>query len=278
VCRDEFTKWREKQPGAAEPDLRLFLGGWPMPGPVASPKWDVAIEEKHCPSKVGAAFRFVLDPRFVADKDHKASWIRLLESPWLDQSFLVSVGTEGKPWPGNVQHQFERLNTSWFWVWAVAFLVLLAVFLKWAATSGVLRDGAKPENAYSLGRVQMAGWTILIAASLAFLFMVTWNENVIPTGALVLMGISFGSSLLAAQADGGAQFQKSTGNFIKDLLESGNGPEFHRFQMILFTIILMVIFVVKVANTLVMPEFDATLLALMGISSGAYIGFKLREP
>jgi hypothetical protein len=32
---------------------------------------------------------------------------------------------------------------------------------------------------------------------------------------------------------------------------------------------------VKVAVNLVMPEFDATLLGLMGISNGTYIGFKL---
>jgi len=46
--------------------------------------------------------------------------------------------------------------------------------------------------------------------------------------------------------------------------------------MVLFTLILMVIFVSKTAAALVMPEFDASLLALMGISAGTYLGFKLR--
>jgi len=44
----------------------------------------------------------------------------------------------------------------------------------------------------------------------------------------------------------------------------------------LFTVILAVIFVVKVGSSLAMPDFDATLLALMGISNGTYLGFKLQ--
>jgi hypothetical protein len=33
----------------------------------------------------------------------------------------------------------------------------------------------------------------------------------------------------------------------------------------------------SVARDLVMPDFDTTLLGLMGISSGTYIGFKFPE-
>jgi hypothetical protein len=54
------------------------------------------------------------------------------------------------------------------------------------------------------------------------------------------------------------------------------GPSFHRYQMVLFTLIPAVIFVAKTASALVMPEFDTTLLGLMGISSGTYLGFKLQ--
>jgi hypothetical protein len=38
---------------------------------------------------------------------------------------------------------------------------------------------------------------------------------------------------------------------------------------------LIVIFTIKVYDGLAMPDFDTTLLALMGISGGAYIGFKM---
>ena len=52
---------------------------------------------------------------------------------------------------------------------------------------------------------------------------------------------------------------------------------FHRFQVVAWTIALGLIFLVQVFNSLLMPEFDTTLLALMGVSSGTYLGFKYPE-
>ncbi len=47
--------------------------------------------------------------------------------------------------------------------------------------------------------------------------------------------------------------------------------------MLLWTVSLGLVFIVGVYQKLAMPEFDATLLALMGISSGVYLGFKIPE-
>jgi len=55
---------------------------------------------------------------------------------------------------------------------------------------------------------------------------------------------------------------------MADSLSDGFEPSFHRYQMVLFTVILVIIFMGKVATNMVMPEFDATLLGLMGISNG----------
>jgi hypothetical protein len=65
--------------------------------------------------------------------------------------------------------------------------------------------------------------------------------------------------------------------FIKDILTDINGVSFHRFQMIIWTIILGAFFITNVYDNLAMPEFDATLLALTGISAGTYLGFKIPE-
>ena len=64
-------------------------------------------------------------------------------------------------------------------------------------------------------------------------------------------------------------------DFFKDILSDDNGISFHRFQIFVWTIVLIIIFLARVYDILAMPTFDATLLALMGISSGTYIGFKL---
>jgi hypothetical protein len=49
---------------------------------------------------------------------------------------------------------------------------------------------------------------------------------------------------------------------------------FHRFQIIVWTLVLGVVFCSEVLTKLAMPTFDSTLLVLMGISSGTYLGFK----
>ena len=38
------------------------------------------------------------------------------------------------------------------------------------------------------------------------------------------------------------------------------------------------VFAISVVKDFVMPEFSSTLLGLMGISSGTYIGFKIPDP
>jgi hypothetical protein len=64
---------------------------------------------------------------------------------------------------------------------------------------------------------------------------------------------------------------------IRDLLSDGDGVSFHRFQIAVWTIVLGVVFVWAVYRDMSMPEFDASLLTLMGISSGTYVGFKFPE-
>src|SRR5206468_424518 len=61
---------------------------------------------------------------------------------------------------------------------------------------------------------------------------------------------------------------------LRDILRDGSGYSFHRFQIFAWTIVLGIIFLSAVYNSLAMPEFSTTLLGLMGISSGTYIGFK----
>jgi hypothetical protein len=65
--------------------------------------------------------------------------------------------------------------------------------------------------------------------------------------------------------------------FLRDILADSSGYSFHRFQIFAWTIVLGVIFWSTVYNNLTMPEFSSTLLGLMGLSAGTYIGFKFPE-
>ncbi len=65
--------------------------------------------------------------------------------------------------------------------------------------------------------------------------------------------------------------------FFRDIVSDGSGVSFHRFQIAVWTVVLGIIFVRSVYGDLAMPDFSGTLLGLMGISSGTYLGFKFPE-
>ncbi len=66
--------------------------------------------------------------------------------------------------------------------------------------------------------------------------------------------------------------------WLKDLTTDLNGAALHRVQTLAWTIILGLVFVVEVIENRAMPQFDASLLILLGISNSGYIGFKYPEP
>lgn len=82
------------------------------------------------------------------------------------------------------------------------------------------------------------------------------------------------AQLRAVQAQGAAPVSQG---LLHDLLSDATGYRFDRFQIFAFTLILGVIFLSDVYNNLSMPELSPTLLGLMGLSSGTYIGFKLPD-
>lgn len=65
--------------------------------------------------------------------------------------------------------------------------------------------------------------------------------------------------------------------FFSDILSDQGGTALHRLQMLCWTLLLGLIFVVGVWQHLAMPQLSATLLALMGVSSAGYVGFKIPE-
>ena len=71
--------------------------------------------------------------------------------------------------------------------------------------------------------------------------------------------------------------QVSSRGLFWDVLTDGDGVSFHRFQMVVWTIVLGLVFAWQVYRDFSMPEFDPSLLALMGVYSGTYVGFKFPE-
>jgi hypothetical protein len=229
------------------------------------------------------------------------AWADLLGAPSLrgDKFWFrptrVSVGLDnGYPLPSDVDNRrltFElvRMHQSWFWGSLLGLGVALFILVGLARRTNLLRDlgpappavaGVQaPLNPYSLARVQIAFWFVLVVVSFIFIWLVTGATDTLNGSVLALVGISAGTFLGAAAIDS----SKNTGaaspstNFLNDVLTDENGPTFHRYQIFLWTLVLGFLFVVSVWRRLSMPEFSATLLGLLGISSGTYLGFKFPE-
>jgi Flp pilus assembly protein TadB len=71
--------------------------------------------------------------------------------------------------------------------------------------------------------------------------------------------------------------QPASEGFWKDICNDGNGTSIHRLQVVFWTILLGVVFIKSVAQSMSIPEFPETLLLLIGISNGIYLGFKFPE-
>jgi hypothetical protein len=171
---------------------------------------------------------------------------------------------------------------------ALGLLVALILFIWLAEKSQILRDSnpktlaAGQERPYSLGRCQMAFWLFITVGAFLYIFATTSKYNgVITAQSLVLLGISSGTGLSAIAVDtnkaaAGAAWPVHT-SFLMDLLTDVNGVTLHRFQMLIWMIVLGVIYLVAVAQSHTLPAFDDKLLTLLGISSGVYVGFKIPE-
>lgn len=220
------------------------------------------------------------------------AWQAMLANPWetvksdfireLDYTATQPASTDAEQniSSGKLSLLIARLSYGLFGAALVAALWLALLYL--GRNSGMLRDDgnqgiALQHRTYSLGRVQMAWWFAIIMGSYIFIWMMSQDIPAIGSQALLLMGISGATGLTAVGLNTGKQLPIGKGKFFEDILTDLQGVTLHRFQMLATTVILSVMFVIHVATTLTMPEFDGSLLALMGIAGGTYVGFKIPE-
>jgi len=224
---------------------------------------------------------------FILDRNetNKELWRNFLYDPLFDSyaTIRVSVGIHGdKPLlrasGANLQLRLKKLYINGVtWVFLGLLLCVAIVLLFTAARTDMLRDGPPVNGArqpYSVARVQMAWWFFLTLAGYVFIWLVTGDRDSVSPSLLGLMGIS-AATAVAGVAVTRAPARESRG-WWNDLVSDDRGVvALDRLQIVVWTFVLGGIFLSSVLWDLTMPEFSATLLALMGISSGTYIGFKL---
>lgn len=184
----------------------------------------------------------------------------------------------------------------------LVLLILFLIFYFLAKKSEILRDSISDETSFkeeaqknniknprapfSLSRTQFAFWTIIIVSS--FFYLVISNGFKVPAidnVNLILLGISMGTSALASTIDSSQQKNarhqnQPSGGFLADILSDSQGVSIHRFQNVIWTLVVGIIYVVYVSSNKLLPgpeTITQQLLVLMGISSGTYLGLKIPE-
>lgn len=196
---------------------------------------------------------------------------------WVDESLPATHLSE--------QQASATLQIFKWWAPVALMVVLYVWFLLGylGAITTLLRDAA-PEGTplirrtFSLAKTQMAWWFAIIFASFIFLWLVTGETPSLSAQALGLLGIASATTIASTGVSGGHTSSDGVhGEFFSDLLSDGNGITIHRFQMLVMTMTLGLMFLFSVATTLSMPEFDGSLLTLMGLSAGTYVALKVPE-
>ena len=232
---------------------------------------------------------FMLERTEKSDK----AWHFLLAEPVAFRKVVtVAVGPSSTQfYPTTANIELEVLPELEFYGYFVGLglAALLAVAL--ARRTALLRDRPDPGlppgrlPPYSLARFQFAFWSFLVIAAYLFIWLITTELDTITGSVLALLGIGSGTALGSrlidtnkppAEAPAPVKGTISHG-FLRDVLSDAQGISLYRFQLFVWTLVLGVIFVASVYNGLAMPQFNPTLLGLMGISSGTYLGFKVPE-
>ena len=125
---------------------------------------------------------------------------------------------------------------------------------------------------YSLARVQMAVWFAFAIAGGLFLWIIYGQLRRIDGSLLALLMISVGTSGISLGVDrnaGGRSYTRSRGLFLDLVTGFDNSQQVHRYQAVVVNLLLLFVGISHVLQQLTYPIFDATWLALLGVSGAA---------
>lgn len=307
VTGENFAKFFDKS--CAPKQVVLFFNGLPMAGITPKPPTDPAGTELNFTLTRSNAAPNTWLPILGSPAGSR----KVTVSVGFSDGF--AMGSMSGPLP-ELEFNIVPRGRFVAWVIVLMLLVILFVFCAKRSNiirdPSPALDGTR--GTYSLSRTQAAWWFFVILATYLFIGIVTGDYSDSFNGtALALIGIGAGTmigsatvdaqkdtaksktDILAAIAGVTTKLQAATGdektalesqlkklkgeteNFLTDILSDANGISSHRFQIFAWTLVLSIIFMVDVYTNLAMPTFNQTLLGLLGLSAGTYVGLKIPE-
>lgn len=200
--------------------------------------------------------------------------------------FLISAGSHADP---------AVLTLGWKWAAvgiAAAFLAFLYVVVSLLARNwNPLNLARGTDGPLSTSKFQWLLWLVAVLFVYIALLVIRFKQNNynainnVPVNVLIVLGFSTTTAVAAkgitvAQLQNGQvdKSQAAGGLFLGDQ----NYPDIAKTQMLAFTFVAIGIFIATFVHQLnvnptvtTLPNIDASLLVLMGISQGGYVGKKL---
>lgn len=222
---------------------------------------------------------------FVVDESGKKITVVVDSNPELknkkgageyERSVDVFVGDEIK-----VKSKFRQL--TWGVVGKARVFMALAAYGILVVAIGLRGKGAvfkSKTDELSLSKIQMAIWTVTFGLAYILLAAI-WKDFLdITDGMFLLMGISSATAVGAKAIVIRNKIDPKAPNpsrLLSDYDEQAQEYRLslHRCQIAIWTLIVLVIFVIDLISTMRLPEIPNKLMVLMGISGGTYLGFNL---
>ena len=150
-----------------------------------------------------------------------------------------------------------------------------------------LNFAVTPIGTYSISLAQVLLWTYVTIFGIVYVHWLTGCFIDITEQILMLLGIG-GGTALAAKVNAVSRVREIPDKYLnlirreriprlKDLLTIEGQPSIYKFQMLAFTLLTAYIVVVEIVKNYAFPEIPNSLVLLMGISGGVYLGNELSQ-
>lgn len=236
---------------------------------------------------------------------NRDTWTHLLSPLTFQRAVMFSVGL---PQVDPFETSFTLDNRralltviSWRWLLSAVLIVtaLSLAFCGLAMHTTLLMERYKTlegalSHRFSIAKVQLAMWFFVIFGAFLVIWLVTGNVDTLNSSILSTLSIGAGTAL-------GDTFVKASGpttataanpdtvvdaflaprwtarRFMRELLSDDEGCSIARFQMLAWTVALVIVFLADVFDDLQMPVFGPELLYLLGLSTGTYVAHRVPE-
>lgn len=246
-----------------------------------------------------------LQYRLTINPQNRDTWAHLLSPLAFERAVQFSVGLEQvDPFSTAFTLESRRavltvINRGWLLAAVLIVTTLSVAFCGLAMHTTVLMERyKKPDGTlchrFSLAKVQLALWFFVIFSAFLVIWLVTGNFDSLNTSILSTLSISAGTALgdTFVKASGPTTATGNPGSansdaflapswtarrFLRELLSDDEGCSIARFQMLAWTLALVIVFLADAFDNLQMPVFGPELLYLLGLSTGTYVAHRVPE-